>query len=52
VVSVDEFDELTFLFVGECYLGTHALRCIGGIDWDLLRVFGGLEIAGAGLVSI
>lgn len=52
MVSVDEFNERTFLFVGECCPGTHALRCIGGIDWDLLSVFGGLEIARAGLVSI
>ena len=52
MVSVDEFNERTFLFVGECCPGTHALRCISGIDCDLLSVFGGLEIARAGLMSI
>lgn len=52
VISLEEVDERAFLFVGECCLDTNMAGCVDGVNWDLLRVFGGLESAGATFGSI
>lgn len=52
MISLEEVDERAFLFVGERCLDMNVVGCVGGVNWYLLRVFGGLESAGATFGSI